>query len=142
MSVVRVAVPVLHGRRRFHFDKGRPWSIVEHILLVALTSNASTAGELARRGNVPQRVVIEALIRLMRAGWVEMIQRRSSVLFQARAEGVVAATSDELPTVPRRLSRNMNFVVDQITGTIYRSRELPFSHKHIVDERAKRERIV
>ncbi len=142
MSVVRVAVPVLHGRHRFHFDKGRPWSIIEHILLVALAKNTASAGELAERGNIPRRVVIEALIRLMRAGWVEMVQHPSGVSFQATRDGLVAATLDELPNVTRRQSRNMNFVVDQITGTIYRSRELPFTHTHIVEERAKRERIV
>lgn len=87
MSFVRVAVPVLHGRRRFHFDKGRPWSIIEHLLLVALINNAATAGELAERGNIPQRVVIEVLIRLMRAGWVEILQRATGVSFQATQKG-------------------------------------------------------
>ena len=36
MSVVRVAIPMLRGKRRFHIDKGRPWSIVEHVVLAAL----------------------------------------------------------------------------------------------------------
>lgn len=142
MSVVRVAVPVLHGRRRFHFDKGRPWSVIEHTLLFSLTLSSATANELSESGNIPKRVVIEALIRLMRAGWVEMIQNASGVLFKATKNGIAAAAKDELPNVPRRLSRNMNFVVDQITGTIYRSRELPFLHTHMVEDRAKRERIV
>lgn len=142
MSVVRIAVPVLHGRRRFHFDKGRPWSIVEHILLVSIVQKTTTANELAERGNLPKRIVIEALIRLMRAGWVEMIQRSSGVFFQPTRGGVIAATSDELPNVTERLSRNMNFVVDQITGTVFRTREFPFLHTYQVEERAKREVIV
>lgn len=142
MSVVRVAVPVLHGRRRFHFDKGRPWSVIEHALLYALKIKEATTVNLSERGNIPQRVVIEALIRLMRAGWVEMIERNSGVIFRITDNGVVAVSSEELPNAPRRLSRNMNFVVDQISGTVYRSRELPFYHEHILIDRSKKERIV
>ncbi len=142
MSLVRVAVPVLHGRRRFHFDKGRRWSIIEHVLLDALTREGSSAAELAERANVPRRVAIEALIRLMRAGWVEMRGGKEGVTFRATANGVQAVALDELPSVPRRLSRVMNFVVDQISGTIYRSRELSYYHHHVVAEREKKETIV
>ena len=97
---------------------------------------------LSERGDIPQRVIIEALIRLMRAGWVEMMERNSGVIFRITANGIVAVSSEELPNAPRRLSRNMNFVVDQISGTIYRSRELPFYHEYVIRERAKKERIV
>lgn len=142
MSVVRVAVPVLHGRRRFHFDKGRRWSVIEHVLLDALTREESSAARLAERASVPRRVVIEALIRLMRAGWVEMRGGAAGVSFQATENGIHAAALEELPSVPRRLRRVMNFVVDQISGTIYRSRELSYYHDHVVKEREKKEAIV
>ena len=142
MSIVRVAVPVLHGRRRFHFDKGRPWSVIEHALLCALKEKSTTAIDLSKRGNIPQRVVIEALIRLMRAGWVEMIERNSGVIFRITDNGIVATSFEELPNAPHRLSRNMNFVVDQISGTVYRSRELPFYHEYVLKDRANRERII
>ncbi|MBB3065774.1 phospholipase D-like domain-containing protein [Limibacillus halophilus] len=142
MTIVQVAVPVLQGRRNFHFDKGRPWSIVEHVLLAGLIDEPLTAAELAERGNIPKRVAIEALIRLMRAGWVEMSQKSAAVRFVVTHRGAAAATYNELPNASRRLSRRMNFVIDQVTGTVYRSRELPFVHEHVLDERAKRERIV
>ena len=142
MSVVRVAIPVLHGRRRFHFDKGRRWSIIEHVLLDALSRSESTASKLAGQAGVPRRVAIEAVIRLMRAGWVEMMPNTAGVSFRSTPNGKLAAALEELPSVPRRLSRVMNFVVDQITGTIYRSRELTFYHDHVVAERATKEAIV
>lgn len=141
MSIVRVAVPVLHGRRRFHFDKGRPWSVIEQALLGAFRKRGATANYLSKKGNIPQRIVIEALIRLMRAGWVEMIERNSGVIFRITNNGIVAVSFEELPNAPRRLSRNMNFIVDQISGTVYRSRELPFYHEYVIRERAERERI-
>ena len=142
MSLVRVAVPVLHGRCRFFFEKGRPWSVIEHVLLEALARKSYTMSDLADAGKLPYRLAIEATIRLMRAGWVEMVERGSSVRFRATANGAVAATYDELPSAPRQLNRSINFVVDQITGTVYRRRELPFLPQHMVEEMAKKEKIV
>jgi phosphatidylserine/phosphatidylglycerophosphate/cardiolipin synthase-like enzyme len=142
MTLVKVAVPVLQGRRKFHFDKGRPWTLFEHILLHEIERGPTTVSTLASRADVPPRIVIEALIRLMRAAWVEMTQHASGVQFQITPEGRVAKEYDQLPTAPRRMSRNMTFVVDQITGTVFRSRELPFLHKHIVEERSLRETVV
>lgn len=142
MRLVRVAVPVLQGRRRFHFDKGRRWSLVEHVILDALCRSGETAQNLAEGAGIPRRVAIESLIRLMRAGWVEMVAETTGVTFHATPNGRLAAERDELPAVPRRLSRVMNFVVDQITGTIYRSRELTYYHDHVVKERADREPII
>jgi hypothetical protein len=48
-------------------DKGRPWSVVEHIILEALTEKAWTAAELAAAGKLPRRVIVESCARLMRA---------------------------------------------------------------------------
>ncbi len=142
MSIVRVAVPVLQGRRRFHFDKGTPWSILEHLLLNALAKRDSTAEELATRSNVPQRAIVEALIRLMRAGWVQMASAGAKTTFQPTREGLIAALAEELPNAARRMSRNMTFVVEQVSGGVFRSRELPFQHKYMIDERSKKEAIV
>lgn len=142
MSLIRVAVPVLHGRSRFYFEKGRPWSVIEHVLLEALTKKYYTMSELANAGCLPRRLAIEAVIRLMRAGWVEMIERKSSVKFRATHSGVIAATYGELPNAPRQLNRSINFIVDQITGTVYRRRELPFLPQYMVEEIEKTEKIV
>lgn len=142
MSLVRVAVPVLHGRCKFFFEKGRPWTVIEHVLLEALARKSYGMLDLAEAAKLPRRLAIESVIRLMRAGWVEMVEKGSTVTFRATGSGEVAATRDELPNAPRQLSRSMNFVVDQITGTVYRSRELPFLHQYMVEEMAEKELIV
>jgi cardiolipin synthase len=142
MTLVRVAVPVLQGRRRFHYDKTRPWSVLEHMLLFEIGERPTTAAALAERAHLPLRIIVEALIRLMHASWVEMTQQANGVFFQITPEGLVYREYENLPTAPRRLSRIMNFVVDQITGSVFRTRDLPFLHEHIVQERAQQERIV
>lgn len=142
MTVVRVAVPVLRGKRRFHFDKGRPWSVVEHAVLAALVDRPRRASELAAESGLPRRLVVELLVRLMRAGWVELAQQGDGVIFSASARGTAAAREDELPIVHKRMSRYRSFVIDQLTGTIYRARELPSLEKHVLQDRSKTEPIV
>ena len=135
MSLVRVAIPVLQGRRKFHYDKGRPWTVLEQLLLSELDRGLTSVHTLKERACIPERVIIEALIRLMRAGWVEMMQSPTAVQFQITPEGRVVKEYEQLPTAPRRLSRHMTFVIDQITGTLFRSRDLPFIHEHVVAKR-------
>jgi cardiolipin synthase A/B len=142
MSVVRVAIPLVKGKRRFFLAKGRPWSVVEHVFLAALAIKPRTVDELASAGNVPRRLVLEALIRLMRAGWVDLLQESKGVVFSISKAGREVVDDGELPQVTRTMSRWMNFVIDRLTGTLYRSRELPFFEKHVVQERAERERLV
>lgn len=142
MTTVKVAIPVYRGKRKFILDKGRPWSVVEHLILAALAGKPRTATDLAQAGNLPRRLVIEIVIRLMRAGWVELTDDRHGSSFRATASGQTAARLDELPSAPKRMSRWMNFVIDRITGTIYRSREMPFHHIEEIKLRATRELIV
>ncbi len=89
-----------------------------------------------------RRLALEMLIRLMRAGWVEIRPDGSGTVFQASPAGIAAAGRAELPVIARPLSRWMNFVVDRITGSIFRPREMPFLHRNAVQERAEREPIV
>lgn len=142
MTPIKVAIPVYRGKRKFFLDKGRPWSVVEHLILAAVADKARSAADLATAGRLPRRLVIEIVIRLMRAGWLELTETRSGPVFRATTSGQEAAKLDELPSAPKRMSRWMNFVIDRITGTIYRSREMPYLHLDEIKERAKRERIV
>jgi cardiolipin synthase len=142
MSVIRVAIPLLKGKRRFFLAKGRPWSLVEHVLLAALVIKPRTVDELAAAGDVPRRLVLEGLIRLMRAGWVALQQESKGVVFSATKLGHSVVDDDELPQVSKTISRWMNFVIDKLTGTLYRSREFPFLERHVVEQRAAREKLV
>lgn len=142
MSSVRVAIPLLRGKRRFHLEKGRRWSIVEHIVLECLARKAHTAAEIAESGRMPRRLVIEILIRLMRAGWVELQAQPTRTTFHASPSGMAAAARPELPVVARPMTRWMNFLIDQITGTVFRPIEMPFLHKNAVLERAGRDPLI
>ena len=99
LSIVYVGLPVFHHIRRFHFDKGRRWNVVEHLVLQALASSARTAGQLSVDGKLPRRVILEILIRLMRAGWVELRADAKEVTFYCTPRGAAVAYQDQLPAI-------------------------------------------
>ncbi len=143
MSSVKVAVPLLRRKNKFYFDKGRPWSVVEQIILHSLAQNSQTSTQISQAGRLHHRLVIEVIVRLMRAGWVELIQSDKGVQFRASPAGLVAAHADELPAPAKRMHRTMSYVIDQITGTVYRTRDWPLLYPQFrVLELAQLEPIV
>jgi cardiolipin synthase A/B len=142
MSMVRVVVPFLQGKRRFHLMKGRPWSVVEHLILASVADKAATAGRLSELSQLPRQVVIESLLRLMHAGWIEITQSSEGILFRSNEQGKEVAKREELPNLQKPTTRSMNLMIDQVTGTVYRRREMPLFEKHVLNQRANRERLV
>src|SRR6266436_2327004 len=129
-KVVQVAFPVLRGKRHFRIEKGRRWSIVEHLLLQAVSDKSASAEALATRSKLPRRVVVEAFVRLMRATWVEMVSTRTGTEFQATPLGRIQAKLDDLPAYPLVQHRWLGFNFDQVTGTVFRGRELRVVHQN------------
>ncbi|WIG54571.1 MAG: hypothetical protein OJF61_000357 [Rhodanobacteraceae bacterium] len=142
MSIVIVAVPVFKYRLKLHLDKGRPWSVVEHVILQALGSKPWTIGALEASSSLPRRVVIESVVRLMRAGWVEFSSSKEAMRFAATALGLAVAHGAELPHAPRRLVRPVSFAVDCVSGTVFANRELLLHEDYVVKEREKSEKII
>jgi cardiolipin synthase A/B len=142
MSVVLVAVPVFKYRLKLHLDKGRPWSIVEHVILQALGPKPCTIGELEASSNLPRRIVIESIVRLMRAGWVEFSSSKEVMKFTSTQLGLTVAHGAELPHAPRRLERSVSFAVDCVSGTVFANRELLLHEDYVIRDREKSERIV
>src|SRR5438034_3974774 len=97
MKSIKVFLPVLKGKISFVVDKGRHWSVVEHLLLDALVKREWSTNALSEHGGLPRRVVIEALVRLMRAGWVELSIDAGEVRFKATEIGKVDVSHSELP---------------------------------------------
>ena len=130
MSIVQVAFPVLRGKRLFRVEKGRRWSIVEHLLLQAVSEKSASAKSLEISSRLPRRVIVEAFVRLMRASWVEIVSTQQGTEFQATPLGRIQAKLDDLPTFPLVQQRWLGFNFDQVTGTVFRGRELRIVHQN------------
>lgn len=130
MTPVQVTIPVLRGSRRFIIERGRRWSVIEHLLLDAVSRGAASAAELAERSSLPRRVVVEAFIKLMRAGWVEITATSKGSLFQITRSGASRVDQEQLPSATVTEPRWRAFTIEQVTGSVYRGRELELCHKN------------
>lgn len=133
MTIIQVVFPVLKGSRRFIIERGRRWSVIEHLLLDAVSRGATSAADLAKQSSLPRRVVIEAFIRLMRAGWVEIVTTSHGPLFQITLAGRSVVQYEQLPSATVREPKWRGFTIEQLTGSVYRGRELDLYHKSQVD---------
>lgn len=124
MKAVHVIFPVLRGARKFIIEKGRRWSVIEHLLLDAAHRQPASAGTYAALSGLPRRVVIEAFIRLMRAGWIEMAVKDGNLIFRATPLGAAQAPRDQLPATTEIHPQYRGFAIEQVTGGVFRSREL------------------
>jgi cardiolipin synthase A/B len=141
MSHVRVAIPVTKRRIQIHVDKGQPWSIIEHLILEAIARGTRLVTELEGGFRLPRRVVIEALIRLMRAGWIDMRQTANQFALSITSYGTRALERNELPSIERRISRSVIYLCDRVAGHIFRGRELRYFDERKLRERAEHEDI-
>jgi phosphatidylserine/phosphatidylglycerophosphate/cardiolipin synthase-like enzyme len=130
MTVIQVAIPVLRGKRRFHVEKGKRWSVVEHLMLDAVVKQPASAAELAQRSHLPRRVVVEAFIRLMRVGWVELAPSAQGLIFLATEGGKAQIRSGILQAPTVTTPRWMSFLVDQVAGSVFRRTDIAVRHRN------------
>lgn len=142
MNILNFAIPVIKSKAKFIVDKGHPWSTIEHLVLYALSKQSWSISALASHANLPRRVVMESIIRLMRAGWAELEQATSGTLFKTTIFGKIALDRIELPTILERKNRPTNFIVDLVCGHVYRNREWAVFTEQTIRDRAKNENFV
>lgn len=115
---------------------GRRWSVLEHLLLIELTVRRHSVSVLATQVSLPERLVIEALINLLRAGWIEVRSTESGVQFGATAAGRSRATEESLPVELQRKTKWISLCADRLTGAWLRADDLQLVHEKDLPETA------
>ena len=122
-------LPVYRLAASYAVSFGRRWSILEHLLLIELTKNKRTLAELADVANVPERLVVEALINLLRANWIE-VRSSGEIFFQSTPAGKRRATEATLPPQVQRSVRWISLCVDRLTGAWLRADDLDLVYEN------------
>ena len=118
-----VYVPVYRVAASYTVSFGRRWSILEHLLLFELSKAKRKLSELAALANLPERLVVEALINLLRANWIE-VRSTDAVTFQATAAGKRRASEEVLPPQIQRSVKWISLCIDRLTGAWLRADDL------------------
>ena len=119
-----VYLPLYRAAVSYSISFGRRWSVLEHLLLIELASARRAATELAEMSKMPDRLVVEALINLMRASWVEVRSTDAGVIFSATAAGRKRADEESLPVTLQRDVKWISVCFDRLTGTWLRADDL------------------
>lgn len=115
-----VAVPFHYEQQRFKILRGQRWGAIDHLLLQAIVQKPASAQELSRLSNLPKRLVIEMLIPLMKAGWLELANMDKQFSFVATPRGQAVATLEELPLEKEPITSVRQFIIDPCTADCYR----------------------
>jgi hypothetical protein len=133
---VAIYVPVFRMAVGYVVSYGRRWSVLEHLLLIELADQRHSVAVLATQVSLPERLVIEALINLLRAGWIEVRSTESGVQFGATAAGKLRATEDSLPVELQRRTKWISLCADRLTGAWLRADDLQLVHEKDLPETA------
>jgi phosphatidylserine/phosphatidylglycerophosphate/cardiolipin synthase-like enzyme len=131
-------VPVFKVAVSYSVNVGRRWSIIEHLLLAEVARQKRGIADLAVDANLPRRLVVEALINLLRAGWVEVLATADGSVFNATDAGARRANEEELPAQLHRDVRWISLCVDRITGSWFRSEDLQLVYQPDLPDEAEK----
>lgn len=65
----------------------------------------------------------------MRAGWVEIVSTTQGAFLQITAAGASRVQYEQLPSATVREPRWRGFAIEQVSGSVYRGRELDLYHR-------------
>jgi hypothetical protein len=129
-----IYVPVFRTPVSYIVSLGRRWSLLEQIILVELAKERRSVSDLAASTNVPERLIVEALINLLRAGWVEVRSMSDKALFAATPTGKRRSAEEELRPDLRRELRWTSLCMDRMTGSWIRSDDLDLVYERDLPE--------
>ncbi|GAB0115735.1 phospholipase D-like domain-containing protein [Acidisoma sp. C75] len=119
-----VYVPVFRVAISYAVTLGRRWSLLDHILLIELAEARRSLTELSAAADLPERVVIEALINLLRVGWIEVRSDQDKAIFAATSVGKRRAADNELQPELKREVKWTSLCMERLTGRWLRTDDL------------------
>lgn len=124
MSVL-VAIPIRRISAKAVIEKGRGWSALDELVLWALSRETQSASRLADDLKIPRRVILAMILRMMRFRLVESALVSGLPAFRTTKYGsAVVESGSAIPTAKQRMPRNVAFIYDTISGTVYRRRDI------------------
>lgn len=116
-------VPLYRNAVSYLVNIGRRWSLLEQLLLIELGVGRRTVKQLALSARLPERLIVEALINLMQAGWIEVVSTGDTVVFDTTVIGKRRSSERDLPVKLYRDVRWISLCCERLTGSWHRSDE-------------------
>lgn len=130
-----IAVPVYKVACKVVIDKARPWSVVDEVILWSIAREAKTIDALASDSNLPFRVIVASIARMMRFRLVEITITSGVAAFRASDYGFrIVSSGETLPYFSKTHSRRVSFVVERTAGGLFHTRDVRFMPPYKLDK--------
>lgn len=120
-------VPVSLFKIKFHVGSGRPYSEFERLILEAIGSGITEVNSLVSTFQVHRRMIIEAIVTLMGAGWLNI--DAGSGEFGLSVSGKTALTKKILPEGTLLVERTLYVLMEQVAGQLCPLTDVTFQDK-------------
>lgn len=129
-----VLLPVSRFRVPYDLARGKPYSRLEHMVLNAIADGGATLRSLAEAFRVHDRLLVEAVVTLVNAGWVA-VQGGPQASFVLTGAGHAAASGDREPvSVIVEAARPGIVVMERHSGLVARQSEArPFRREELAE---------
>ncbi|HYH70084.1 MAG TPA: phosphatidylserine synthase [Methyloceanibacter sp.] len=108
------------------------------MLLKELSVERRTVAQLAVVANLPDRLIVEALINLLRANWIEMRASQDGAFFAVTAVGKKRSSDTDLPAHVEMGEKWMSLCFDRVTGAWLRADDLKIVYARDLPNTARR----
>ncbi len=133
--MTRLALPVYRMSCRVGIDKGRAWSVVEEVILLAVSREQLTMAALIERTALPRQIVVASIARLMRFRLVEVALGEQVAGFRASELGArIVRDGIAMPYYPKRFARRLSFLLDHATGSVCSNRGVDLMSESRLEE--------
>lgn len=122
-------LPVYRVAFAYQIRQGRSWTPLEHLLLWRLSEERHTTEALAAETDIPVRIIVEALINLMQAGWVHIAVAGEQLRFEASQLGTKVLRLRELPPEDNLRKRGMTLLMDRVGNEFLVPEDVTLVHK-------------
>lgn len=129
-------VPVFRMAVNYIYGFGKRWSLIEQLLLIEISCEKQSVATLAKSSNLPYRLIIEALINLLRMNWVEVRSEQDQIYFVVTGVGRRHSQEKMLPVQIQKAVRWDAFCIDRLTGHWMRADELDLVFERDLPEEA------
>ncbi len=137
---MEMLIPLSRFEVNYEVGSGRPYSDLDRLVLRAVADGAGTVERLSAIFKLPERLLIEVIVTLARAGWVAVDVAEGG--FKATASGGEAAQTGTIP--PFCILRNAQAVVvmERLTGSLISERgDISYTNSYALKDSKEWDRI-
>lgn len=115
-----VKIPFGFGTYRLKILRSQKWGAIDLMILISLLEGPKTSQQISQEASLPKQLIIEIIIPLMKAGWIEIINSDNQFLFTLTERGIAVADGEDLPPNQDPMSVVRSFLIDPLTEECYR----------------------